>query len=142
MVLVTICSDFGAQEKKWCHCFHFYPFYLPRSDGTECHDLRFFFFFFFLMLSFKPDFLLSSFRLFSSSSLSVIRVVSSAYLRLLIFSLAILIPASDSSNLAFCMMNSAYKLKKQSDSQYIALMYSIPNFEPVICSMSFPCKGE
>jgi len=43
----------------------------------------------FLLLSFKPTFLLSSFtfikRLFSSSSLSARRVVSSAYLRLLIF---------------------------------------------------------
>ena len=41
------------------------------------------------MLSFKPTFSLSTFtfikRLFSSSSLSAIRVVSSAYLRLLIF---------------------------------------------------------
>ena len=26
---VTICSDFGAQENKICHCFHFFPFYLP-----------------------------------------------------------------------------------------------------------------
>ena len=53
--------------------------------------------FVFLMLSFKPTFSLSSFtfikRLFSSSSLSSIRVVSFAYLRLLIFLLAILIPA-------------------------------------------------
>ena len=44
---------------------------------------------FFSMLSFKPTFSLSSFtfikRLFSSSLLSAIRVVSSAYLRLLIF---------------------------------------------------------
>ena len=51
----------------------------------------------FWMLSFKSTFSLSSFtfikRLFSSSSLSVIRVVSSAYLRLLIFLLEILIPA-------------------------------------------------
>ena len=50
----------------------------------------------FWMLSFKPTFSLSSFifikRLFSSSLLSAIRVVSSAYLRLLIFLLAILIP--------------------------------------------------
>ena len=47
------------------------------------------------MLSFKPPFSLSSFtfikRLFSSSSLSAIRVVSSAYLRLLIFLLEICI---------------------------------------------------
>ena len=46
------------------------------------------------MLSFKPTFSLSSFtfikRLFSSSSLSAIMVVSSGYLRLLIFSPAIL----------------------------------------------------
>ena len=37
-------------------------------------------------------------RLFRSSSLSAIRVVSSAYLRLLIFLLEILIPACTSSN--------------------------------------------
>ena len=51
--------------------------------------------FIFLMLSFKPAFSLSSFtfikKLCSSSSLSAIRVVSSEYLRLLIFLLAILI---------------------------------------------------
>ena len=29
MAAVTICSDFGAQENKICHCFHFFPFYLP-----------------------------------------------------------------------------------------------------------------
>ena len=66
----------------------------------------------FWMLSFKPSFSLSSFtflkRLFSSSSLSSIRVVSSAYMRLLIFLLAILIPACASSSLAFCLMYSVY----------------------------------
>ena len=71
----------------------------------------------FLMLSFKPAFSFSSYtlfkRLFSSSSLSAIRVVSSAYLRLLIFLLAILIPTCDSSSPAFCMTYSAYKLNKQ-----------------------------
>ena len=74
----------------------------------------------FLMLSFKPTFPLSSFtfvkRLFSSSSLSAIRVVSSAYPRLLIFLLAILTPACASSSLAFCVMYSAYKLNKQGDN--------------------------
>ena len=92
----------------------------------------------FWMLSFKPTFLLSSFtfikRLFSSSSLSAVSVVSSAYLRLLIFLLAILIPAWASSNSAFRMMYSAKKLK--ADWQYTALMYSFPNLEPVCCSMS------
>ena len=74
----------------------------------------------FRMLSFKPRFSFSSFtfikRLFSSSSLSAIRVVSFAYLRLLIFLLAILIPAWASSSLAFHMMYSAYKLNKQGDN--------------------------
>ena len=56
----------------------------------------------FWMLSFKPTFSLSSFtfikRLFSSSSLSAIRVISSAYLRLLVFLPAILIPTCASSS--------------------------------------------
>ena len=68
----------------------------------------------FWILSFKPTFSLSSFtfikRLFSSSSLSAVRVVSSAYLRLLIFLPAILIPACASSSPAFLMMYSAYIL--------------------------------
>ena len=74
----------------------------------------------FRMLSFKPSFLPSFFtfikRLFSSSSLSAIRVVSSAYLRLLIFLLTILIPAWASSSPEFLMMYSACKLKKQGDN--------------------------
>ena len=66
--------------KVW-HCFHCFPTYFPWSDWTRCHDLSFW------MLSFKPTFSLSSFikRLFGSSSHSDIRLVSSAYLRLLIF---------------------------------------------------------
>ena len=59
----------------------------------------------FWMLRFKPDFSLSSFtfikRLFSSFSLSAIRVVSSAYLTLLVFLPAILIPPCTSSSPAF-----------------------------------------
>ena len=74
----------------------------------------------FWMLSFKPTFSLSSFiflkRLFSSSLLSAIKVVSSAYLRLLIFLLAILIPACASSSPAFLLMYSAYKLNNQGDN--------------------------
>ena len=54
--------------------------------------------------------------LFSSSSLSVIRVISSEYLRLLIFPPAVLIPACASSSPAFCMMYSVYKLNKQDDN--------------------------
>ena len=76
--------------------------------------------FVFWMLSFKPTFSLSTFtfikRLLSSSSLSAIKVVSSAYLRLLRFLLAILIPACVSSSPAFLMMYFAYKLNKQGDN--------------------------
>src|SRR5574337_797336 len=71
-------------------------------------------------------------RLFSSSLLSAIRVVSSAlnlgliryspfelrfleYLKLLMFLPAILIPACALSSPAFCMMYSAYKLNKKGE---------------------------
>ena len=90
MAAVTVCSNFGAQENKVSHCFHFFPICLPWSDGTGCHDLSFW------KLSFKSTLSLSSFifikRLFSSSLLLAIMVVSSAYLRLFIFLPAILIP--------------------------------------------------
>ena len=39
--LQSICSDFAAQKNKVWHCFHCFPIYLPWSDGTRCHDLRF-----------------------------------------------------------------------------------------------------
>ena len=74
------------------------------------------------MLSFKPTFSLSSFTLiktlFSSSSLSAIKVVSNAYLRLLIFHLAILILAGASSSPALLMMYSAYNCPRSVDAQY------------------------
>ena len=95
-------------QNKVCHCFHCFHIYLPQSDGTDAMILVLW------ILSFMPTFSLSSFTFFQrlfSSSLSAIRVVSSAYLRLLIFLLAILIPACVSSSLVFWMMYSAYKLK-------------------------------
>ena len=98
-------------KKIVSHCFHCFPICLPKVMGPDAMI------FVFWMLSFKPTFSLSSFtfikRLFSSSSLSAIRVVSSAYLRLLIFLLAILIPAYASSSPAFLMMYSAYKFHTQ-----------------------------
>ena len=114
MAAVTICSDFGGQKNKISHCFHCFSIYLPWSDGTDAMI------FVFWMLSFKPTFSPSSFtfikRLVSSSLLSAIRVVSSVYLRLLIFLLAIFIPACASCSPAFLMMYSAYKLNKQGDN--------------------------
>ena len=64
---------------------------------------------------------------------SAIRVVSSAYLRLLISLLAILIPACDSSSLAFHMMYPACKLNKQGDNIQLCTPFSILN-------QSVPCK--
>ena len=138
MTAVTIYSDFGAWENKVCHYFHCFPIYFPRSDGTRCHGLHFLnvelvfpsichevigpdvMIFVFWMLSFKPTFSLYSFtyikRLFSSCSLSAIREVLSACLRLLIFLPEILIPACASSSLAFHMMYSVYKLNMQGNN--------------------------
>ena len=76
--------------------------------------------FVFWKMSFKPTFSLPSFtfikRLSSSSLLSAIRVVSSAYLRLFMFLLAILIPARALSSPAFHIMYSEYNLNKQGDN--------------------------
>ena len=73
-------------------------------------------------------------RLFSSSSLSAIRVVLSAYLRLLIFLPAILISACASSSPAFLMMYSAYKLHKQGDNiQPWCTPFSVWNQSVVSC---------
>ena len=92
------------------------------------------------MLSFKPAFSLSSFtfikRLYSSSSLSAVRVVSSAHLKLLIFVLAILIPACASSSLAFCMMYCAFKLNNQSDSTLVPCGTPFPILNQSVVPMS------
>ena len=69
----------------------------------------------FWMLSFKPNFN-SPLSLSSRGSLVLLHFLSSAYLRLLIFLLAILIPACASFSPAFLMMYSAYKLNKQGDN--------------------------
>ena len=45
MAAITICSEFGAQQKKVCHCFHCFIIYLSWSDGTRWHDHSFLSFF-------------------------------------------------------------------------------------------------
>ena len=110
MAAVTICSDFGAPQNTvsivFLSIYH-------EVMGLDAMILVFW------MLSFKANFVTLLFhfhqRLFSSL-FSAIRVVSSAYLRLLIFLLSILIPACASSSPAFLMMYSAYKLNKQGDN--------------------------
>ena len=106
MASVTMCSDFRAREEEICHYFHLFSFYLPCSNGGGCHDLSFF----------KPALSLSFSlikRLFSL--LSAIGVVSSAYLRWLMFLPPILTPAWNSSRPAFLIMCSACRLNKQDD---------------------------
>ena len=133
---VTICSDFGAQENIVCHSFHCFPIYSHEVMGPDAMI------FVFWMLTFKPALSVSCLtfikRLFSSSSLFAISMVSSAYLRLLIFLLAILFPACALSSSAFCIMYSACKLNKQGDNiqpcitpllilnqNYIGLIFSL-----------------
>ena len=114
MAAVTIRSEFGAQEEDICLYFHLVPFICHEVMRLDAMILVFGFVLCVcvLIFSLKPAFSLSSFtfikRLFSSS-FSAIGAVSSAYLRLLIFLKAVLIPACASSSLAFHMMYSAYK---------------------------------
>ena len=119
----------STSPKKVSHCFHCSPSISHEVMGPDAMI------FVFWMLSFKPTFSLSSLtfikRLFSPSSLSAIRVVSSAYLRLLRFLPTVLILACASSSPAFRTMYSVYKLSKQGDSMYYhisrsTLMYSFP----------------
>ena len=79
--------------------------FLP-SDGWPVTDMKLFLREAFIFIK----------RFFSSSSLSAIRVVSSAYLRLLIFLPAILISACASSSPAFLLLYSADKLNKQGNN--------------------------
>ena len=103
-----------TKKKEICHYFHFFPRICHEMIGSDAM------FFIFFVLSFKPAFSLSSFTLikmpFSSSSLYAIRVVSSAYLRLLVFLWSVFIPFYDSFSLEFLMTYTAYRLNKQGDN--------------------------
>ena len=102
---------------------------MPWSLFSECWAL-------------SQAFSLSSFifikRLFTSSSLSAIRVVSSAYLKLLIFLPVILIPVYTSPSLVFGMMYSAQKLNKQGDNiQLWCTPFPVLNQSVVPCPVLF-----
>jgi len=96
---------FGALKNKIPHCSYCFPSNFHERIGLDTMT------FVFWMLSFKPTFSLSSSpfikRLYSSSSLYAVTVMSSAYLRLLMFFSAVMIPACASSSMAF---HTAYKL--------------------------------
>ena len=114
MIAVTLRSDFRTQEEEICH------YYLSSSI---CHEvigpdvmISVFLIFSFQLALWHSSFTLMK-RLFSSFLLSANRVVSSAYFKLLMFLPPILIPACDSSSLAFLMMCSAYGLNRQGNSR-------------------------
>ena len=77
--------------------------FLPRSKHLN----------FMAAITIFSDFGAQENKVYHNFQCSAIRVVSSAYLRLLIFLPAILIPACASSIPTFHMMYSAYKLNKQ-----------------------------
>ena len=89
MAEINICGDFGAQKNSLT-LFPLFPHLFPMkwwdqrpwSSFSECWALSQLFHSSFTFIK----------RLLSSSSLSAIRVVSSAYLKLLVFLPAILIP--------------------------------------------------
>ena len=132
MAAVTIHSDFGSQENKICKLF-FSPAICHEVMGPVTMVLDF------QMLNFKLAFSLSSFifiKRLSSSLFFASRVVSSAYLRWLIFLPAILTPACDSSSPEFHMMYSAYKLNKQGDNiQPCCTLFQILNQSVVPCKV-------
>ena len=113
MAIVTVCSDFGAQGNKICHCFQTPLFAVkwwdPMSGSLffECcilSDL--------IHSTLSP----SSRGFWVPLPFMPLRVISCIYLRLLTFLPAIIISTCDSSNPAFHMMYSAYKLNKQCDN--------------------------
>ena len=90
----------------------------------------------FWMLSFKWTFSLCSFILIKSlfsSSFSAIRVVSSAYPRLLIFLLAILIPTCASSNPAFLMMYSQFSSVQSLSRVWLFVTPWITAYQASLC---------
>ena len=118
-------------KKKVFPCIHIAPSIRYEVMWLDAMN------FIFWMLSFYPAFSLSSFtfkRLFNSSLLSDIRVVSFAYLRLLIFLATILIPVCASPSPAFHMMYSACMLNKHRDKiQLWCISFPIWNQSIVPC---------
>ena len=63
MAAITICSDFGAQENKVCHCLNCFPSICHEVMGQDAVIL------FFWILSFKPAFSLLSLSSFPKKCL-------------------------------------------------------------------------
>ena len=124
MAAVTICSDFGDQEKKICQCFQISSIYLPWSGGTECHS-------WFFECCVSSQLFQSSLSHSSRGSLVPLRVPLLEWSHLHIWGVVpeILISPYYSSSPEFHMMYSAYKLNKKGD-----------NIQP--CHTSFPILNQ
>ena len=134
MAAVTVHSNFGAQENKVCHCYHCFPTYLHEVMGHEVSWSSFFECWVLSQVFHSPFAFIK--RLFKFSSFSSIRVVSSAYLKLMVFLSTVLILACALSSLALHMMYSAYKLNKQGDNiQFWHTPFPIWNQSIVPCSV-------
>ena len=59
MAAVTVCSDFGGQENKICHCFHFSP--------SICHEVL------------GPDAMIFVFLMLTLTKLPLINVLFQKY---------------------------------------------------------------
>ena len=117
MAAVTICSDLWNQKKKKKNSLIVSIFSPSIFHEVMEPDAMIFVFWMWVLSQLFHSLLSLSWRgSFSYSLLSAIRVVVSVYLRLLIFLPAILIPAYASTNPAFLMMSSAYKVNKQGDN--------------------------
>ena len=133
MAAVTVCSDLELKKIKSVTVSIFSPFICHKMMGPDAMTLDFW------MLSFKPALSLSFFifikRLFSSSSLSALRVVGYLhvwgywYFFWQSWFQLVLHPAW---HVAWCTLY----ISLISRVTIYSLMYSFPNLEPVSCSMS------
>ena len=128
MAAVTTYSGFRAQEEKSITVFTYPLSICHEKMGLDSMILL-------LMLSFKPAFSLSSFtfvnRLITSSSVSAIKVISSAFFRFLIFLLEILIPAYNSSSPTFCTLCSVLGTEARSPELKAEALPSEPSGKPM-----------
>ena len=114
---VTIHSDFRAQENKACHCFHCFSMYLPWSNGMGCHDLCF---------------LICTYHIKTIPKKTKCKKFVWEGLTNNLEN----IPVCVSSNWAFLMMYSAYKLSNQGDNiQLWHTPFLIRNQSVVPCSV-------
>ena len=126
MAAVIIFWDFGAKENKICDCFHFFPIYLPWSDGTRCHDLSF------LSVEFMPTF---HSCLSPSSRGSLVPLHFLPLCGFIFISEVVDISSGNlDSSLWFIQPRTSHDILCMADNT--ALSSSFSNFKPVICSMS------